>query len=667
MRETKFNLQSPFQPAGDQPKAIAALSDGIQSQKNHQTLLGVTGSGKTFTIAHVIAKTQKPTLVLAHNKTLAAQLCAEFRDYFPENAVEYFVSYYDYYQPEAYIAARDLYIEKEADINEEIERLRHCATQALLTRRNVIIVASVSAIYGLGMPEEYLNAVIMLQTGNTYSRKELLLKLDRVKFERNDTELKRGRYKVKGDTLEIYPASEDHLIRLEFFGETLEQITRCHPVTKKAIEILDHYDIFPATHYVVQQYIEPAIQKIEMELAERAEALKKEEKLLESQRLTQRTRYDIELMREIGYCKGIENYSRHLSNRAPNEPPGVLLDFFPKDYLTVIDESHVTIPQVRGMYHGDRSRKTVLIEHGFRLPSAMDNRPLTFDEFEQKTNQVIYVSATPSTYELEKSKNPDGTINLVEQIIRPTGLVDPEVQIQPTKNQIDHLLIQIKQVISKKERVLITTLTKKMAEELSDYITEQNIRVRYLHSDILALDRIDILHDLRLGTFDVLVGVNLLREGLDLPEVSLVAIMDADKEGFLRNERSLIQTIGRAARNVNGRVILYADHTTHSMAQAVSETNRRRTIQLAHNRTHNITPQTIIKKISDIRDEDRKLIQEIKVETNSLKPEQLPKLIKKLETEMQRAAKALQFELAAVLRDQIEELKNKKMAAPSNR
>ncbi len=643
-----FELVSEFAPAGDQPKAINSLVDGLNSGKTGQVLLGVTGSGKTFTIANVIEQVQRPTLVIAHNKTLAAQLCSEFREFFPNNAVEYFVSYYDYYQPEAYVPHRDVYIEKEADINEEIERLRHRATHALLTRRDTIIVASVSCIYGLGMPEDYLAGVIFLKVGQTVARKRLLLDLHKIQYERNDVELKRGRYRVKGDVIDIYPSWEEVLLRLEFFGDTLEKIKIVHPVSGKILEELPGFDLFPATHYVVNQSLDRATHDIEVELLQRLEELEKEGKLLEARRLEQRTRYDLEMMREMGYCKGIENYSRHISNRAAGDPGGVLLDFFPKDFLTIIDESHATIPQIRGMYAGDQSRKQVLIDYGFRLPSSKDNRPLTFQEFEARVGQSIYVSATPSEYERP--------FDVIEQIIRPTGLVDPEVDMKPTANQIDDLLMEINARIANKERVLVTTLTKQMAEDLCQFLEKKGIKVRYLHSDIKALDRIDILHDLRAGKFDVLIGVNLLREGLDLPEVSLVAIMDADKEGFLRNERSLIQTIGRAARNVNGRVILYGDRLTDSIRKATNETNRRRAIQLAYNKKHGITPQTIIKKITDIREEDRKTLQEAQDIKKSVNPEKLPKLISKLEADMRRAAKNLEFELAAVLRDQIKEL-----------
>lgn len=665
-----FELVSEYQPAGDQPAAIQTLTSGLRSGKPFQVLLGVTGSGKTFTIANAIAQVNRPVLVLAHNKTLAAQLCAEFREFFPNNAVEYFISYYDYYQPEAYIPSRDIYIEKEADINEEIERLRHSATRSLLMRRDVIIVASVSCIYGLGLPEDYIRGVIFLRVGDVVSRRDLLLKLERVQYERNDVELKRGRYRVKGDVIDIFPSWEENLVRLEFFGEELERIFVVHPVSGEVLSEKTEIDIYPATHYVVHGDLNFALGNIRAEMEEQVAKFTKEDKLLEARRLEQRTRYDIEMMAEMGYCKGIENYSRHLSGRGAGDPPGVLLDFFPDDFITVIDESHVTIPQVRGMFNGDRARKQALVEYGFRLPSAMDNRPLRFEEFEKKIGQTICVSATPGDYELQRCKKPDAQLrqvggapsiwqgyDVVEQIIRPTGLLDPDVILRKTAQQVDDLLTEIQARIAVGERTLITTLTKQMSEDLTDFLAEKGVKVRYLHSEIDALERIDILHDLRVGRFDVLVGVNLLREGLDLPEVSLVAIMDADKEGFLRNERSLIQTMGRAARNVNGKVILYADKITDSMTRAVNETNRRRKIQQAFNEAHGIVPKTVLKKVTDIRDEDRKMLKELKEEKENVSPEKLPGLIKKLEKDMHEAAKNLEFELAAVLRDQIEKLK----------
>ena len=661
-----FKLHSEFEPAGDQPKAIENLTSGILNNKKNQILLGATGSGKTFTIANVIKNINKPTLVLAHNKTLAAQLCHEFQEFFPENAVEYFISYYDYYQPEAYIPSRDAYIEKEADINEEIERLRHRATRSLLLRNDVIIVASVSCIYGLGIPEEYLKGVIDLEVGKTYNRTKLLISFENVQYERNDFELKPSYYRVKGDTIDIFPSWEENLYRLEFFGDELEAIHIIHPISTKLISKETKIKLFPATHYVVNQDKKEAIKAIKTELQERLNELEKENKPLEAHRLKQRTNYDLDMMEEMGYCKGIENYSRHLSYRKAGEPPGVLIDFFPDDFLLVIDESHVTIPQIRGMYNGDQSRKQSLVDYGFRLPSAKDNRPLKFEEFESKIKQCIYVSATPGDYELTKTKiENNASINelknkwenydIAEQIIRPTGLVDPQIYIRKTKHQIDDILKEVNIRVKKKERVLITTLTKQMSEDLTDYLEKQSVKVQYLHSDISTLDRIDILHDLRKGKYDVLVGVNLLREGLDLPEVSLVIILDADKEGFLRNERSLIQTMGRAARHINGTVILYADKITQSMQEALNETNRRRTIQLKHNKDNNITPATISKKITDIREESRQVIK--KITQSKTSPKNDFKLIKQLEKEMKEAASKLEFELAAVLRDQINELK----------
>lgn len=663
-----FKIESPYQPAGDQPQAIAKLTQGILDHKHDQILMGVTGSGKTFTLANVIANLNRPTLVIAHNKTLAAQLCSEFREFFPHNAVEYFVSYYDYYQPEAYIASRDIYIEKEADINEEIEKLRHRATRSLLLRKDVIIVSSVSCIYGLGTPEEYIKGVMILRKGDLMPRHKLLYGLEQIQYERNDIELKRGRYRVKGDIIDIFPSWSDTLVRLDFFGDELENIYTIHPVSGEIIEQKTEVDIYPATHYVVLDSLAEPIAKIQIELAERLTELKAAGKIVEAQRLEQRTKYDIDMMLEMGYCKGIENYSRHISGRPAHTPGGVLLDFFPRDYITIIDESHATIPQVRGMYGGDHSRKKALIEYGFRLPSAFDNRPLKFDEFEERVGYCIYTSATPGVYELEKCRRPEGTYfpesswsayDLVEQVIRPTGLIDPEVTVKPSKHQIDDLFREIQRVIDRQERVLISTLTKKMSEELCEFLDDKHIKTRYLHSEILALDRIDILHDLRAGKFDVLVGVNLLREGLDLPEVSLVAILDADKEGFLRNERSLIQTMGRAARNINGRVVLYADKITDSMDRAIAETIRRRTIQSEYNRLHNITPKTITKKLHDIRDVDREAIKSLTSEISTVSVEKLPELIKKIEKEMREAAKRLEFETAAVLRDQLQTLQDK--------
>lgn len=646
-----FKLISPYSPSGDQPRAIEALVHGLEANKKHQTLLGVTGSGKTYTMANIIATLNKPALVIAHNKTLAAQLCAEFKAFFPENAVEYFVSYYDYYQPEAYIPSRDAYIEKEADINSEIERLRHSATRSLFIRNDVIIVASVSCIYGLGMPETYLNSVIHLSIGEEYNRTSLLYELDKIQYERNDIDLKQGRYRIKGETIDLFPSWEENILRLSFFGDELESIHMIHPVTGQPLTELSTFSIFPATHYVIDTHDDHIFSAIKSELHERVAELKKENKELEAHRLTQRTNYDLEMMKEVGYCKGIENYSRHLAGRKAGETGGVLLDFFPKDFITFIDESHVTLPQIRGMYKGDQSRKQALVDHGFRLPSAKDNRPLTFEEFEQKVDRCIYVSATPGDYELEHDPTP------IEQIVRPTGLVDPHVEILPTQYQIDHLITEVQSRIAKKERVLVTALTKQFSEDLCQFLQEKHIKVRYLHSDIKALDRLDILHDLRLGKFDVLIGVNLLREGLDIPEVSLVAILDADKEGFLRNERSLIQTMGRAARHINGKVLLYADKVTGSMEAAIRETNRRRHIQMAYNKQHGITPLSISKTITDIRSESRKELIETEKKIKKLSATELPSLLEKLEADMNKAAKALEFELAAVIRDQIEELK----------
>ena len=595
MKAKPFKVVSPFEPAGDQPKAIDQLTDGINRGLKAQTLLGVTGSGKTFTMAKVIEKVQKPTLIIAHNKTLAAQLCNEFREFFPHNAVHYFVSYYDYYQPEAYVPQSDTYIEKDAAINEEIDRLRHAATSALFERRDVIIVASVSCIYGLGSPEDYMGLTLALKSGEFRDRDHILRRLVGIQYERNDIGFQRGTFRVRGDVIEIIPANSDNVIRIELFGDEVDRILELDPITGEVIAENNEVTIYPASHFVTsEEKLKRAIESIEAELEEQLALLKAENKLLEAQRLEQRTRYDLEMLEQMGFCRGIENYSRHLSGRAPGQMPSTLLDYFPKDYLMFIDESHVTIPQIRGMYHGDRSRKETLVKYGFRLPSALDNRPLTFSEFESHINQVVFVSATPGPYEIEHEQQ------RVEQILRPTGLVDPEIHVRPIKGQIDDLQDEIQKTIERGERVLITTLTKKMAEDLTDYFTEVGIKVRYLHSDIETWDRIEILRDLRKGEFDVLVGINLLREGLDLPEVSLVAILDADKEGFLRSERSLIQTIGRAARNVNGRVIMYADTITDSMEAAISETNRRRQLQMEHNRKHGITPETIKKEVTDI-------------------------------------------------------------------
>lgn len=648
----KFELNSNVTPAGDQPKAIASLSAGIKNGEKHQTLLGVTGSGKTFTVANVIAATQKPTLVIAHNKTLAAQLTSEFRHFFPKNAVEYFVSYYDYYQPEAYMPNSDTYIEKEAQINDEIDRLRHAATQAVLSRKDVIVVASVSCIYGLGSAEEYQKATIVVRKGETISRDVLIDKLIFLQYQRNDVELSRGNFRVRGENIEIMPANSQRIIRISMFGDTIEDIIEIDPVTNHELVSLRVAVIYPSRHFVTPpEQIERALKSIDSELKDRLKVLEANDKLLEAERLRRRTIYDMEMIREVGYCNGIENYSRHFDGGEAGRTPSTLLDYFPDDFLTVIDESHVTISQLNGMYNGDRARKDVLIEHGFRLPSARDNRPLKFPEFEQKVNQVIYTSATPAQYELTKSTN------VVDQIIRPTGLLDPELLIRPAKGQIDDLLEHIKDRVEKQERVLVTTLTKKMAEELADFLQEKEYKVRYLHSDIETLERVEILRELRKGTFDILIGVNLLREGLDLPEVSLVAILDADKEGFLRSERSLIQTIGRAARNIQGQVLLYADQITDSLKKAIDETNRRRKIQETYNKEHNITPQSVSKAITSII--EREIGESIgldKIE-KELARGNIDAMIKDKERQMKLAAQELQFELAAILRDEVIKLK----------
>nr|WP_064220986.1 excinuclease ABC subunit UvrB [Anoxybacillus flavithermus] len=651
-----FQLVSAYKPQGDQPKAIAELVAGIQQGKKHQTLLGATGTGKTFTISNVIQQVNKPTLVIAHNKTLAGQLYSEFKQFFPHNAVEYFVSYYDYYQPEAYVPQTDTYIEKDASINDEIDKLRHSATSALFERRDVIIIASVSCIYGLGSPEEYRELVVSLRVGMEIERDHLLRRLVDIQYERNDIDFRHGTFRVRGDVVEIFPASRDeHCIRIEFFGDEIERIREVDALTGHVMAEREHVAIFPASHFVTrEEKMKLAIENIEKELEERLVELREQGKLLEAQRLEQRTRYDIEMMKEMGFCSGIENYSRHLTLRPPGSTPYTLLDYFPDDFLIVIDESHVTLPQIRGMYNGDKARKEVLVEHGFRLPSALDNRPLTFEEFEQKVNQVIYVSATPGPYELEHCPE------VVEQIIRPTGLLDPTIDVRPIAGQIDDLVDEIQKRIARKERTLVTTLTKKMAEDLTDYLKDIGIQVAYLHSEIKTLERIEIIRDLRLGKYDVLVGINLLREGLDIPEVSLVAILDADKEGFLRSERSLIQTIGRAARNANGHVIMYADTITKSMEIAINETKRRRAIQEAYNREHGIVPKTIQKDIPDVIRAtfaaEEKEAYETKDVRHLSKEERLA-LIAKLEQEMKEAAKALHFERAAELRDLILELK----------
>ncbi|PDZ87215.1 excinuclease ABC subunit B [Bacillus toyonensis] len=654
--EHQFEIISAYSPQGDQPVAIEKLVEGLNSGKKKQVLLGATGTGKTFTISNVIKEVQKPTLVMAHNKTLAGQLYSELKDFFPNNAVEYFVSYYDYYQPEAYVPQTDTFIEKDAQINDEIDKLRHSATSALFERDDVIIVASVSCIYGLGSPEEYRELVVSLRVGMEKDRNQLLRELVDVQYGRNDIDFKRGTFRVRGDVVEIFPASlDEHCIRIEFFGDEIDRIREVNALTGEVLAERDHVTIFPASHFVTrEEKMKVAIENIEKELEERLKELNDNGKLLEAQRIEQRTRYDLEMMREMGFCSGIENYSRHLTLRPAGATPYTLLDYFPKDFLIVMDESHVSVPQVRAMYNGDQARKQVLVDHGFRLPSALDNRPLTFDEFEEKTNQVIYVSATPGPYELEQSPG------VIEQIIRPTGLLDPPIDIRPIEGQIDDLLGEIQDRIAKNERVLITTLTKKMSEDLTDYLKDVGIKVNYLHSEIKTLERIEIIRDLRLGKFDVLVGINLLREGLDIPEVSLVAILDADKEGFLRSERSLIQTIGRAARNENGRVIMYADRITRSMGIAIEETQRRRTIQEAYNEEHGITPKTIQKGVRDV----------IRATTAAEEPEtyeatpakkmtkkEREKTIAKIEAEMKEAAKALDFERAAELRDLLLELK----------
>jgi len=653
---SSFKLKSDFKPTGDQPKAISRLVDGIKNGFQYQTLLGVTGSGKTFTMANIIEKLNKPTLVIAHNKTLAAQLCSEFREFFPENAVEYFVSYYDYYQPEAYIPQTDTYIEKDSSINEEIDKLRHSATAALFERRDVIIVASVSCIYGLGDPIDYENLMLSLRPGMIRDRDEILKKLVDIHYERNDVNFIRGKFRVRGDVIEIFPASSsDKAIRVEFFGDEIERISEIDTLTGEVLGIRNHVAIFPASHYATsKEKINKAIITIKEEFEERYKELKDNGKIVEAERLKQRTNYDLEMLSEVGFCQGIENYSRHISGRPAGSPPFTLIDYFPKDFLMFIDESHVTIPQIRGMYNGDRARKETLVDFGFRLPSAFDNRPLKFDEFEKRINQVICVSATPGPYELDHSER------VVEQIIRPTGLLDPEIIVKPIKGQVDDLIGQIRDTVSRGFRVLITTLTKKMAEDLTDYLSDMNLKVKYLHSDIETIERMEIIRDLRLGKFDVLIGINLLREGLDIPEVALVAIIDADKEGFLRSETSLIQTIGRAARNSEGRVIMYADTITNSMKRAIDETNRRRKIQIDYNIANNITPQTIVKGIRDIIEATKtaESPEVYKVDKSSKKDKSIIEdMIVQLEKEMKQAALELQFEKAAKLRDMIFELK----------
>lgn len=651
-----FELKSDFKPTGDQPQAIKSIVSSINNNEKYSTLLGVTGSGKTFTMANIIQEVKMPTLILAHNKTLAAQLYSEFKEFFPNNAVEYFVSYYDYYQPEAYVAHSDTYIEKDASINDEIDKLRHSATAAILERDDVIIISSVSCIYGLGDPEDYRKLMLSLRPGMERDRDDIIKKLIEIQYERNDINFTRGTFRVRGDILEIFPASNDErAIRIEFFGDEIDRITEIDYVTGKIVGTRNHVVIFPASHYVTTpERVEKAVIEIEKELEERVKSFKDDDKLLEAQRIEQRTKYDIEMLKEIGFCQGIENYSRHITGRKPGEKPYTLMDFFPDDYLIIVDESHVTVPQVRGMYAGDRSRKTSLIDNGFRLPSAYDNRPLNFDEFEENINQILFVTATPGSYELEHSTT------IAEQIIRPTGLLDPIVEVRPINNQIDDLVVEINKVIEKDERVLITTLTKKMSEDLTNYLKEIGIKVKYLHSDIDTLERVEIIRDLRLGKFDVLVGINLLREGLDIPEVSLVAILDADKEGFLRSETSLIQTIGRAARNSEGKVIMYADKITRSMESAIAETKRRREIQMLYNEEHDITPTTIKKKVRDAIEAtvvaDEETIYGIK-ETDNV--EEIKENIAALQAEMMEAAQNLQFERAAELRDKIKQLEER--------
>ena len=653
----KFEVVSPYQPTGDQPEAVEKLAQGFIDGKKFQTLLGVTGSGKTFTMANIIEKIQKPTLVIAHNKTLAAQLYNELKEFFPHNAVEYFVSYYDYYQPEAYVPSTDTYIEKDSSINDEIDKLRHSATAALVEREDVIVVASVSCIYGLGDPEEYYGMMLSLRPGMEKDRDEVLRALVDMQYDRNDMNFERGTFRVRGDVVAVFPiGSAEQAVRVEFFGDEIDRITEIDVLTGEILGTRNHISIFPASHYVTApDKMKIAIERIEAELEVRLAELKREDKLLEAQRLEQRTNYDVEMLKEMGFCTGIENYSRHLSLREAGSTPFTLIDFFPDDFLIIADESHVSIPQIRGMYEGDRSRKTTLVDYGFRLPSALDNRPLKFAEFESKINQLLFVSATPSVYEKDHSEQ------TAEQIIRPTGLLDPEISVRPIHGQIDDLLMEVRKTTEAGDKVLVTTLTKKMAERLTDYLREAGVRVRYLHSDIDTLERLEIIRDLRMDVFDVLVGINLLREGLDIPEVSLVAILDADKEGFLRSETSLIQTIGRAARNANGRVIMYADVMTESMDRAITETNRRRSIQEAYNEEHGIIPQTIKKKVHDVIQITKAATEKQKFglekDPESMNAEELNKLIKKLDKEMKQAAMELQFERAAELRDKILELK----------
>jgi excinuclease ABC subunit B len=654
----EFRLHAPYQPMGDQPEAISQLVERLHRGDKHQVLLGATGTGKTFTIANVVAQVNRPTLVMAHNKTLAAQLYAEFKEFFPENAVEYFVSYYDYYQPEAYVPRHDLYIEKETEINEEIERLRLSTSASVLSRRDVIVVASVSCIYGIGSPEAYGRVVVKLETGGQYRRNAVLRQLVESQYERNDTELRSGAFRVRGDTLEVVPAYGEHGLRIGFFGDEIERIVEFDPLTGELLAERQDVSIYPAKHYITEEEkLKSALTAIESELEERLAYMRSNERLLEAQRLEQRTRYDLEMLREVGYCSGIENYSRHLDQRPAGSPPWALIDYFPPDYLLVLDESHMTVPQIRGMFGGDRSRKETLVEYGFRLPSALDNRPLSFAEFEARTGQIIYTSATPGPYELERSGK------VVEQIIRPTGLIDPEVEVRPVEGQIDHLVGEIRGRVESGQRALVTTLTKRMAEDLADYLLELGVKVHYLHSEVETIERVEILRDLRLGVYDVVVGINLLREGLDLPEVSLVAILDADKEGFLRSDTALIQTIGRAARHVQGKVLMYADRMTESMKRAIDETDRRRAKQVLYNQEHGIEPVSIIKAVRDLTDQvAAHAVAEPKAEYDAFLPANMPKdellrVIRDLEKEMKAAAEGLEFEKAAGLRDQIYDLR----------
>jgi len=658
---SQFKIVSDFRLTGDQPQAIDKLVEGLNKDYREQTLLGVTGSGKTFTMANVIERIQKPTLVICHNKTLAAQLATEFKEFLPENAVEYFVSYYDYYQPEAYIPSTDLYIEKETDINEEIDKLRHAATRSLFTRRDIVIVASVSCIYGLGAPEEYRSFVLTIERNKHYKRDKLIRHLVDMQYERNDYDFTRGRFRIRGDTLEIQPAYEETALRIEFWGDEIERIVEVDPLTGEVLAHRDQVDIYPAKHFVTSHdKLMAAIEDIKVELEERLKELRSQGKLLEAQRLEARTNYDIEMLQEVGYCTGVENYSRHLQRRAPGSTPWTLLDYFPDDFLLFIDESHMTLPQIRGMYHGDISRKQTLVDYGFRLPSALDNRPLNFEEFNKHVNQVIYVSATPKPYEYERSQQ------VVEQLVRPTGLLEPTVEVKPVKGQIDNLIYQIKSRVAKGERCLVTTLTKRMAEELSDYLREMEIKTHYLHSEVETLERVEILRDLRLGVYDVVVGINLLREGLDLPEVSLVAILDADKEGYLRSEEALIQTMGRAARHLNAHVIMYADTITQSMQKAIEETSRRRQVQEAYNKEHGITPQGIRKAIKDITERVQAVAEtRAPYAVTPISKEEMAHLIRQLESQMKAAAKNLEFEKAAMLRDRIIELrKDEELISP---